>query len=478
MIHESIKKHMALSVDVCVIGAGAAGITIAKKLVAAGKTVALMEMGGTEKHIPLQEELNAPLHLHKPGSQTAKIGSIPNYFRDSRSFRLGGSTICWANYCRKLDPIVVGRRPWLNLPGWPIPYSELDKYYPEAYALCRVPPVDDQKMSGDYYPPFNQGRLVSQVYHSRPDTTLFWETYRDDLAAAEVFPMTRFVGFRMINDVEASDAHFIAGRYRVDVRAKQYVMAMGGAENTRSLLQQTKIGYRANMGHWFMEHLQFDAGRIVIPELKAGDLMFYNFMQGFPVTAYVKLSEDAQRSLKVLNGQIDFDPLPFDAGFEMMGAKEGQWCGRLRYISEMMPDFNSRLSLSKATDALGMPKIAGALVLNDELYRSISRFLDALSEDLPGAKITRYFNERTVPDFNWAKDLYKRIYMYPSHHIGTLRMASEPDLGVVDENCRLFGVDNIHVAGSAVFPTGGRAAPTLTIVALALRLAEHLKTKV
>ena len=61
------------------------------------------------------------------------------------------------------------------------------------------------------------------------------------------------------------------------------------------------------------------------------------------------------------------------------------------------------------------------------------------------------------------------------HHIGTTRMASDPKDGVVDTNCQVFGTTNLYVAGSSVFPTGGHANPTLTIVALAIRLAGHLQ---
>jgi len=64
------------------------------------------------------------------------------------------------------------------------------------------------------------------------------------------------------------------------------------------------------------------------------------------------------------------------------------------------------------------------------------------------------------------------------HHIGTTRMHPDPKQGVVDQNCRVHGISNLHVAGSSVFPTSGHANPTLTIVALALRLADHLGRRV
>jgi choline dehydrogenase-like flavoprotein len=62
-----------------------------------------------------------------------------------------------------------------------------------------------------------------------------------------------------------------------------------------------------------------------------------------------------------------------------------------------------------------------------------------------------------------------------AHHLGTTRMAERADEGVVDRDCRVHGLANLHVAGSSVFPTGGWAFPTFTIVALSLRLAAHLQ---
>ncbi len=63
------------------------------------------------------------------------------------------------------------------------------------------------------------------------------------------------------------------------------------------------------------------------------------------------------------------------------------------------------------------------------------------------------------------------------HFIGATRMSPDPRDGVVNANCKVHGVDNLYVAGCSVFPTGGHANPTLTIVALAIRLADHLRSR-
>jgi len=80
--------------------------------------------------------------------------------------------------------------------------------------------------------------------------------------------------------------------------------------------------------------------------------------------------------------------------------------------------------------------------------------------------------ERAFPD---APAAWRRALEAGKHHMGTTRMHAAPRHGVVDENCRVHGTANLFVTGSSVFPSGGYANPTLTIVALAARLGDHLK---
>jgi len=74
-----------------------------------------------------------------------------------------------------------------------------------------------------------------------------------------------------------------------------------------------------------------------------------------------------------------------------------------------------------------------------------------------------------------GKDTFGNNFSSRAHHLGTTRMSDNPLNGVVDSNCKVYGVSNLYVAGSSVFPTGGHANPTLTLIALTLRLADHLK---
>jgi choline dehydrogenase-like flavoprotein len=90
----------------------------------------------------------------------------------------------------------------------------------------------------------------------------------------------------------------------------------------------------------------------------------------------------------------------------------------------------------------------------------------------------RNLGEITYDEAGLRLYLRKRITAYnsASHNIGTTRMSEDPRTGVVDQHAKVHGVSNLYVAGSSVFPTGGHANPTLTIVAHALLLADHLKS--
>jgi choline dehydrogenase-like flavoprotein len=131
---------------------------------------------------------------------------------------------------------------------------------------------------------------------------------------------------------------------------------------------------------------------------------------------------------------------------------------------EQAPNPESRLYLSDARDALGMPKLVVDWRLTPLDAASFERTLEELSAAFTRAGLGRLeFGDLTVDDTFDA-----------AHHIGATRMGTTPEDGVVDANCRVFGTENLYIASSSVFPTGHSMGPTLTIVALARRLAAHL----
>ena len=138
---------------------------------------------------------------------------------------------------------------------------------------------------------------------------------------------------------------------------------------------------------------------------------------------------------------------------------------------EQEPNVNSRVSLIDATDPLGMPqiKVDWHYTKNDIL--TVKRTLDIFAAEFERKNIgTVYYDESKI------EEELLRFGAYGGHHIGTARMGNDVKNSVVDANCKVHGVSNLFIAGSSVFPTSSQANPTLTIVAMSLRLADHLLT--
>jgi choline dehydrogenase-like flavoprotein len=127
--------------------------------------------------------------------------------------------------------------------------------------------------------------------------------------------------------------------------------------------------------------------------------------------------------------------------------------------------------LTREKDRLGCPRVALHWRLTALDKRTMHRAHAIFAEDIARAGLGRFESALGAEDGPWPSALRGA-----RHHMGTTRMHRDPRRGVVDADCRVHGVDNLYVAGSSVFPTSGSANPTLTIVALALRLAEHVRT--
>ena len=134
------------------------------------------------------------------------------------------------------------------------------------------------------------------------------------------------------------------------------------------------------------------------------------------------------------------------------------------------PNPDSRVTLGPDLDELGMPKVQLDWQLSARDRGSVIRATELLGVELGRAGLGRLRMIIRENAADWPPDLAGGW-----HHMGTTRMHEDPAQGVVDRDCRVHGLRNLYVAGSSVFTTAGSATPTLTIVALALRLADHLQ---
>jgi choline dehydrogenase-like flavoprotein len=317
-------------------------------------------------------------------------------------------------------------------------------------------------------------------------------------------------------------------RQRFQIRARHYVLACGGLENARLLLVSNDrcAGGVGNdhdqVGRYFMDHPRTVFGKVQVP---ASTRLYA--LRGRPLAdgklqIGIGLSPATQQRERLLNHYVTFESQTSgyaEARYQALvqtakvllrrGHAGSRWdLGRMKlrdlpemvyllspkelmphwlyrlfvaareavprrsvpqtyivvYFCEQPPDATSRVTLSESTDLLGVRRLRLNWHIADSVSDSVVRFQELLRLQLAATGVGTL--EPGTGSIN---------YTDASHHMGTTRMSSDPTRGVVDRNCKVHGIDNLFIAGSSVFPSAGYANPTLTIVALALRLAKHLR---
>lgn len=511
-----LADHGTAQADLCIIGAGAAGIALALQFADTPARVVLIESGG------LVAERNGR------GIYRVVASPTPGLCVDSSlTWYFGGNTNHWTANCRPLDEADFEPRDWIRYSGWPIRRQQLLPYYERAQAMCglsdfRWYELDACRPQLTHHPlDVDPATLTSKVVHTCPVQS-FADLHREHLGAAEnVRVLLHARALRLQTDPDGDRVHAVeivgGDGSRSHIEAGAFVLASGGIENARLLLCSNDVRRNglanANdlVGRFFMEHWYTDVpiGRWG----EAPDIGFYDEIQlvgAARVWGHLVLSEELTRRERVAGLSLWFHPTPpaapsggsagrvlaflrerarlrqpltdIQLALSDPGAMASHVLSRLRrrdeprrphesYVLrvqlEQTPDPENRIRLSSERDRLGLPGVELVLRLADEERRGHVRSLSivAAALGLNGPRLARQLQLRLGAG---------RLGFF-AHHMGTTRMHSDPTQGVVDADCRVHGVANLFVAGSSVFPTAGTAAPTLTIVALALRLADHLR---
>ncbi len=514
----SIPDGTVLEADLCIVGAGAAGITIARAFVASGLRVALVE-GGAQEIEQDSQELYAATEIGQPYPDLSVCRL--RYF--------GGTTNHWAGWCLPLDAIDFEAREGLPYRGWPFDRAHLDPWYRRAHSVVQIGPYDYSPSAwGIREPaipaPFNGPRFVTKVLQASPPTR-FGPVYEAELRAAPrltVYLHANALGFSTDatgREVQTLSIGTLSGR-RLSLRARVFVAATGGVENARLLLLSGRpdgngLGNAHDLvGRFFMSHMEFVGGTIAVSDPYA----YFDFSYDFnattgrkrPFVSFVGPSQEAMRELFLVNGRFtweyhfgqvldtinasrrligrgghgdtfadiltvirDLDGL---AGVAARKALFGQGLPveflKVRCHLEQLPNPASRVTLGDERDPFGNRRIVMDWRPAAADKRNSNRLLHLLGTEVGRAGFGRLRSALAEDDTTWPDDMVGN-----AHQMGTTRMHRDPKLGVVDENCRVHDVANLYVAGSSVFPTSGGGNPTLTIVALALRLADHLKER-
>jgi len=497
----SLDNGSLIEGDVCIVGAGAAGISMALDWIGSMKRVLLLEAGGFDYDAQMQDLYRGEI-----------VGEPYFPLQAARLHFFGGTTGHWGGFCAPLDPIDFEQRKWVENSGWPISLDDLTDYYARAQNVLELGPYD---YSSDYWrardPELRQLSLGeafwTKMWQFSPPTR-FGTRYRDSIVnAKDVHLYTHATVSRVLANeagslVESVLIKTMDGAEHT-VRARQYVLACGAIQNARLLLASNGLGNENDVvGRYFMEHIEIPGANLRFFEPKS--LKMYVALPRVagadtPARGELALSADTQRSNEILNGTASIEPGSWGENIAstfqtftpevLQQFREAEERGevpvepdtpyglggefRLFTRQEQTPNPGSRVTLSEEVDALGMPRTRLDWQLTDLDKRSIRRFYELLGQSVGRLGLGR------VQLADWLLDSDDRSW--PTflsggwHHMGTARISDNPRTGVVDSNCRLHSINNLYVAGSAAFPTAGAPNPTLTLVALTLRLSDHLK---
>lgn len=479
-----------VSADLCIVGAGAAGITIARALRGAGLSIALIESGGLE----FEENTQALYSGSMVGINTWDIDVMRlRYF--------GGTTNHWSGWCMPLLEEDFEERDWIPHSGWPIDLDELRPYYERAQTLVQLGDFvyDTVDLANAEGLPLVEsgGRLETHLVQFSP-ATRFGSRYRQELvddADIDVYLHANVLNVALESSEDSLshlDCATLSG-VSFTVEADRYVLACGGLENARILLASNQqlsegVANRSDaVGRYFMEHPHYlnSAAWVLRGD---PDLSFYRARDASAslnapmgrMMGLLGLSRSARAAEGLPHFTLSigrFDPPEGNTGpiapsdIEALIAEPGRMAqmARLGIRAEQVPDPDSRVRLGSATDAFGVPRIElDWRIARDDDF-AMRRGVELIGAEIAAAGLGRIWTPTdTEGAIQWRASP-------GGHHMGTTRMTANPSEGVVDANCRAHDVDNLYIAGSSVFTTGGAANPTLTIVALAERLADHLR---
>jgi hypothetical protein len=540
----TIPENTLIETEVCIVGAGAAGITIAREFINQPYQVCLLESGG----------LN-----YEENTQSLAAGEnvgVPYFpIKETRARQLGGSTNLWGGWSRPLDEIDFVYRSWMPYSGWPFAKAELDPYYQRAQNFCglgafkydfsdweeALNEIQRQQL------PFTGEDILTCLWQIIPPSHLrFGQVYKSELEQAK--NINTIIHANVLK-IETNDTAQTVQRLRVAtidgkqfwVQAKVFILAVGGIENPRLLLnsnevQSNGLGNQYDLvGRFFMEHPYLVSGKVVLSD--AAPLYTQKNLQVNEVFVGTALgiSAAAQEREQTLNFATRLLPIPEDwvdainrlksKVQHLVGAEPAQSVyhksfpslheGRRDYgeapvsedvlkvatnlhhvaarvyaklfskkfysrqsnycsmhlIGEQAPNPDSRIMLSSERDRLGLHQVKLDWRLSPIDKYTIVRSQELIAEAFERSGAGKYQIELKDDDATW------RSVIGSYHHIGTTRMSSNPREGVVNEQCQVYGINNLYVTGSSVFPTSGLSNPTLTIIALAIRLADHIKAQ-
>jgi choline dehydrogenase-like flavoprotein len=519
MMFDLDRDACPMSADYIIVGAGAVGLVLAIALVRRGKSVVVAESGGSSFEATAQRLNDARV-----------VGRPHKGISEGRARALGGTTNLWGGQLVAFDELDFAARPWMGAAAWPIDRQDLEPYYQAVAELLGLASVasDDRDVWRDLgLEPADLGTDFSVILTRWLREPAFANFFGDEIRQSSSLMVVLHAtctdfGFNPAHDrVEKVTLRSASGG-SATVTADKVILAPGTIEASRLMLavgqSHPSAPWSDNdwVGRGFQDHLDVRAAKVeIIDARRFADAFETISSKGFKYQPKISLTGEAQRRLQCTNIATSFEydssitedlvklkaavksllrgAIPKDGGlsFKSLAATSKVWFPLMsRYIRhrrvfniadrgtylmlhcEQFPIKESQIGLARdARDAFGLPLAELDWCLDGREMHTMKAFCEHLAESLNRAGLA---NVVLDPDLAAADPAFLDKCMDTNHHCGGLRLSATPSEGVCDPQLRVHGMQNLYVAGAAVFPSSSFANPTFTAMALALRLVDHL----
>jgi choline dehydrogenase-like flavoprotein len=524
----TLPDETLIEADLCIVGSGPAGLSIAKEFANTSIQVLVLESGGLTEEMDTQS-------LYEIES----VG-VPRVMQQDiiRSRIFGGTSHVWTGRCAPFDPIDFESRSGVPYSGWPLDRQTLDPYLERAGVNLGLGPhcYDDrlwQHFQVQRPTPLLDTNLIQPTFwqfsksrHDAGESMRFGRHFMPDAPNIQVLlhaNVTHINTNQAGTQVESLEVRTLEHK-RACVKARAIVLCCGGIENARLLLASNRVwpngvgNHQDTVGRFLMDHPgcvlgRFDPQQAAPVQDRFGHYWLdhaagrHVYLQGWALSPEIQTREgllncaafieqypaeddpwNAMRRLRLATQQRRLSTAHLADGWAIASQPHRLAAGLYRRMKhrpplikakaidlyclvEQSPDPESRVTLSDRKDALGMPLSKLDWRISEQERQTVRRLGQLICQELQRLGLP----QPVLADWLDAQENWRSQFVDRAHPTGTTRMSVNPKEGVVDSNCQVHGVAGLFIAGSSVFPTTGHANPTLMLVALSIRLADWLK---